>query len=116
MHRAAMTPQRRPDRADASAARALLLPELAACAAHFALFLHFVRAAAKSSEIPARRFVQKVFVYLRGEDRVGKLNLPDFLAIQIYDIYDRHFFFPSLKIVLTETLTSPSLQLFAPGG
>src|SRR5260221_6707256 len=90
MNRAAMAPQRRPDGADTCAARALLLPELAACAAHFALFLHFLRTAAKSSEIPSRRFMQKMMIDLCAEDRVGQLDLTDFLAFQIDDIYDRH--------------------------
>src|SRR5262249_44248118 len=89
--RAAVAPQRRTYRTDTRAARAFLLPELAACAAHFALLFHFVRAAAKSSEIPARRFVQQVLIHLCTEDRVGQLDLPDFLAFQIDDIYDRHF-------------------------
>src|SRR5262249_31949024 len=64
VNRAAMAPQRRPDRTDSSAARALLLPELAACAAHFALFFHFVRAAAERVQIPTRGLVQKMLINL----------------------------------------------------
>src|SRR6266481_6321864 len=40
--RAAMTPERRPDRADAGASRTLLFPELATRATYFALFLAHV--------------------------------------------------------------------------
>src|SRR6267378_1586779 len=100
--RAAMTPQRRTDRADARASRALLLPELAARAAHFALFLHLVRASAQSSQIPPRSFVQQVLIHLRAEDRVRQFDLADFLATQIDYIDDRHNFFSfSIQNVVT---------------
>src|SRR6267143_3237175 len=88
--RAAMTPEWRPDRADARASRALLLPELAARAAHFALFLDLVRAPAQSPQIPPRGFVQQVLIHLRAKDRVRQFDLADFLATQIDYIDDRH--------------------------
>src|SRR5258705_7605465 len=107
MHRAAMAPQRRTNRADARAASALLPPELAARAADFALVLGLVRARAQTAQIPARSFVQQVWIHLRAKHRVGELHLPDLLAIQIDYIHDRHnldsFFsqLPLRKIPLT---------------
>src|SRR5204862_7023556 len=50
VNRAAMTPETRPAPADARAARAPLLPKLAACAADFALFLAFVRACTPTAQ------------------------------------------------------------------
>src|SRR2546428_4576465 len=93
MDRAAVAPERRADRAHTRAARALLLPELAARAAHFALFLDLVRASAQSAEIPPRSFMQQVLIDLRAKDRVRQLHLTDFLAIQIDYVDDRHNLF-----------------------
>src|SRR6267143_1348073 len=88
--RTAVAPKRRPDRAHARATRALLLPELAARAAYFALFLDLVRAPAQSPQIPPRGFVQQVLIHLRAKDRVRQFDLADFLATQIDYIHDRH--------------------------
>src|SRR5580704_15599900 len=85
-----MSPERRTNRPDASAAGALLPPELAASAADFALVLGLVRAAADFPHVPARRFVQQILIHLRAKYRVGKLHLPDLLAFQIHYIHDRH--------------------------
>src|SRR6267143_1662994 len=90
VNRAAMTPERRPDRADARAPCALLLPELAARAADFAFFLDLVRAPAQPPQIPPRSFVQQVLIHLRAKDRVRQLDLADLLATQIDYINDRH--------------------------
>src|SRR5438309_2306122 len=100
VNRAAMTPERRPDRADARAARTLLLPKLAACAADFALFLDFVRACTQSTQVPARSFVQQVLVDFRAKNRVRQLHLTDFLAIQVHYIDDRHNFFSFFSALL----------------
>src|SRR6266404_5022935 len=91
--RAAMTPERRPDRADAGASRTLLFPELATRATYFALFLDLVRAPAQSPQIPPRGFVQQVLIHLRAKDRVRQFDLADFLATQIDYIHDRHNLF-----------------------
>src|SRR5882672_5687476 len=91
--RAAMTPERRTDRADTRAPRALLLPELAARAAHFALFLDLVRAPAQSPQIPPRSFVQQVLIHLCAKDRVRQFDLADFLATQIDYVHDGHNLF-----------------------
>ncbi len=64
VHRAAVAPERRTNRADARAARALLLPELSARAADFALVLRLVRSRALSRQIVAHGFVQQVLVHL----------------------------------------------------
>src|SRR6266446_9984887 len=93
VNRAAMTPERRTDRADARASRTLLLPELAARAAHFALFLDLVRAPAQSPQIPPRGFVQQVLIHLRAKDRVRQFDLADLLATQIDYVHDRHNLF-----------------------
>ena len=81
MHGAAMAPQRRADRADTRASRALLLPQLAAGAADFALFLGLVRAAAQPGEVPPGGFVQEVAVDLGAKDRVRQIDLADFLSV-----------------------------------
>src|SRR6266850_349872 len=100
--RAAMTPERRTDRADARAPRALLLPELAARAAYFALFLDLVRAPAQSTQIPPRSFVQQVLIHLCAKDCVRQIDLADFLATQIDYVHDRHNLFSfSIQNVLT---------------
>src|ERR1700674_571926 len=88
-----MAPEGRPDRADARAARALLLPKLAARAAHFALVLGLVRAPAQSAQIPPRSFVQQVLIHLRAKDCICQFYLADFLAFQIDYIHDRHNLF-----------------------
>src|SRR6267378_6584364 len=93
VNRAAMTPERRPDRADARAPCTLLLPELAARAADFALFLDLVRAPAQSPQIPPRSFVQQVLIHLRAKDRVRQFDLADLLATQIDYVHDRHNLF-----------------------
>src|SRR5229473_1988931 len=103
--RAAMAPEGRADRTDTRAARALLLPELAARAAHFALVLGLVRAAAQSAQVPPRSFVQQVLVDLRAKNRVRQLHLTDFLAIQIDYVDDRHNLFSfSVQNLLTDLL------------
>src|SRR5258708_8409286 len=91
--RAAMAPERRANGAYTRAARALLLPELAARAADFALVLGLVRAAAQSAQVPPRSFMQQVLIDLRAKDRVRQLHLTDFLAIQIDYVDDRHNLF-----------------------
>src|SRR5262249_58142426 len=65
-------------------------PQLASRAADFALILGLVGASAQGVLIPTRGFVQQVWVHLGAKHGVGQLHLPHFLAIQIYDIYDRH--------------------------
>jgi hypothetical protein len=67
-----------------------LPPELAACAADFALILGLGRAAAQPREIPPRSFVQQVTIHLGAEDRVRQFYLTDFLAIQIDYIHYWH--------------------------
>src|SRR6266481_2989563 len=102
MNRAAMTPKRRANRAYARAPRALLLPELAACAADFALFLDLVRAPAQSAQVPPRSFMQQVLIDLRAKDRVRQLHLTNLLAIQIDYVHYRHNLFSfSVQDLLT---------------
>src|SRR5713101_4464048 len=102
---AAMTPERRADRAHTRAARALLLPEFAPRAADFALVLGLVRAAAQPAQVPPRSFVQQVLVDLRAKNRVRQLHLTDFLAIQVDYVDDRHNLFSfSVQNLLTDLL------------
>src|SRR6202158_2647039 len=102
MDRAAMAPERRADRAHTRAARALLLPELAARATDFALFLDLVRAPAQSAQVPPRSLVQQVLIDLRAKDRVRQFHLTDFLAIQVNYVDDRHNLFSfSVQNLLT---------------
>src|SRR5258708_18325706 len=88
MDRAAMATERRADRAYARAACAFLLPELAARAAHFALFLDLVRTSAQPAQVPPRSFVQQALVDLRAKNRVRQFHLPDLLAIQVDYAHD----------------------------
>src|SRR5712672_4847529 len=93
MNRSAMAPQGRPDRTHSRTPCALLLPELAACAADLALVLGLVRTAAQPAQMPPRSFVQQVLVDFRAKNRVRQLHLTDFLAIQIDYVDDRHNLF-----------------------
>src|SRR5277367_598644 len=106
VNRSAMAPQRRSNRANARAARALLPPQLAASAAHFALVLGFVGARANLALIPARRLVQQMRIHLRAKNRVGELHFAHFLATQIDYVHDRHNFasFSKLDKVLLRFL------------
>src|SRR5260370_41311838 len=105
----ATTPERLPDRAPARAARALLLPEFAACAAAFALVLGLVRAAAEPAQVPPRSFMQQVLIDLSAKDRVRQLHLTDFLAIQVHYVDDRHNLF---SFFTWAKRTAPSFAFF----
>src|SRR2546428_8662729 len=107
MDRAAVAPERRADRAHTRAARALLLPELAARAADFALVLGLVGTAAQPAQVPPRSFMQQVLIDLRAKDRVRQLHLTDFLAIQIDYVDDR----PNLVSLSSNLLRVLSFQL-----
>src|SRR5271155_697791 len=102
-----MAPQRRPNRANTRAARAFLLPKLAACTADFALVLGLGCAATQPREIPPRSFVQQVLIDLGAEDRIGQFELTDCLAIQIDYIHDRHNFFSFSRSELVLLLQQP---------
>src|SRR6266851_3055389 len=112
----AMTPERRPDRAHARAARALLLPELAARAAHFALVLGLVRAATQPAQVPSRSFVQQVLVDLGAENRVRQLHLTDFLAIQIDYVDDRHNLFSFSNLLTYFAFLALRMKMYVPLG
>src|SRR5215469_4668706 len=86
----AMTPQRRPNRSNTRPPCPLLLPQLPACAAHFALLLGLVRSRPLSRQIVPHRFMQQVRIHPRRENIVGQLQLPHRLPAQIRYIYDGH--------------------------
>src|SRR5262249_18458690 len=90
VHRTAVAPQRRPDRAHTRAARSLLPPQLAARTGNFALVLGLVRTRTQACEIPPRSFVQQVRIDLGAEYGVGQLDFADFLSVQIDYIHDWH--------------------------
>src|ERR1700733_1026964 len=83
VNRSAMAPERRPNRADARAAGALLPPKLAASAANFTLIFGLMGAAANLAHVPARSFVQQVRIHLGAKHGVGEVHLPDLFATQI---------------------------------
>src|SRR5271168_2594936 len=90
VHCATVPPQRRPDRSDARAPRALLLPQFLARAGHFALVLRLVRSGALAPQMMPHRLVQQVRVHLRREHIIGQINLPDFFSFQILYVHNRH--------------------------
>src|SRR5713226_4960909 len=114
--RATMAPERRANRAHARAARALLLPELAARAAHFALVLGLVRAATQPAQVPSRSFVQQVLVDLGAENRVRQLHLTDFLAIQIDYVDDRHNLFSFSNLLTYFAFLALRMKMYVPLG
>ena len=77
-----MPPQRRTDRADTGAARALLLPQLLARAGDQLLVLGGVRAGALRGAVMLHRFPQQVFVD-RAEDFIGQIERPDLLPLRL---------------------------------
>src|SRR5580658_5995985 len=90
VHGAAVPPQRRPDRADARAPCALLLPQFLARAGNFALVLRLVRSGALAPQMMPHSLVQQVRVHLRGKHIVGQFNLPDFFSFQVLYVHNRH--------------------------
>src|SRR5690349_6515653 len=89
MHRAPMPPQRRADGADASAARALLLPQLLARAGDQLLVLGGVSAGAVGGAVVLHRFPQQVFID-RAEDLIGQVKRADLLPAQIMNVDSCH--------------------------
>src|SRR6185437_6511085 len=90
VHRAAMAPQRRSNRADAGAACALLPPELLARTAYFALVLRLMRSSALARHIVPHRLVQQVRVHPGREHVVGQLHRADLLACQVFHVHNGH--------------------------
>ncbi len=95
--RAAMPPDGAPHRTHSRASRALLFPEFLAGAGDFVPGFDFVSAGALSREIVPDGFVQQVFVDFRAEHRVGQLDFPDFVIVQIYDVYCGHDYLFALR-------------------
>src|SRR5690606_18872139 len=90
VNRAALAPNRRTDRADASAAGAFLLPQLLARTADFTATLGLVRAGAAASHVVAHRLIEKRFGDFGGEHRVSHFNRTDLLVVEIEDVQLRH--------------------------
>src|ERR1700722_2129611 len=89
MHRAAMPPQRRADRADTGAAGALLLPKLFSGAGDQFLVLGGVRAGTLRGPVMLHRFPQQVFVD-RAKYFIGEVERPDLVPAQIVNIDSCH--------------------------
>src|ERR1700719_3256372 len=81
-----MAPQRRPDGADTCAPGALLFPELFARAADLALILGLVRTRAPPRQIMPHCFVQQILVYFGAEYIVGKIDLANLFAFEIFNV------------------------------
>src|SRR5580700_1758073 len=77
MHGVAMPPQRRADRADAGASRALLFPELFARSGNLPTALGLVRALVLPGAVMLDRFPEQIFVD-RAENLVGQIERPHF--------------------------------------
>src|SRR5207248_6864006 len=82
VYRSAVPPQRRANRPNASAAGALLLPQLLARAGDQLAVLGRVRAGALRCAVVLYRLPQQVFVY-RAKDFIGQLQLANLLAFEI---------------------------------
>src|SRR5579871_5493589 len=89
VHRPAVPPQRRTDRADASAPRAFLLPQLLARSGNLPAGLGRVRAAMLPGAVVLYRFPEQVFVH-GAENLVSQVQASDLLATQIVNIDSCH--------------------------
>ena len=113
--RAAMPPERRADRTDASAARTLLSPELLAGAAHQLLVLGGVRAGTLPGAVVLHRFPEQILVDC-AENFIGQLEGAYFLAAQIHYINRCHILLncqwpvasSQLKVVLPNQRSAPT--------
>ena len=81
----------RPDRSDAGAAGALLLPQFLARTGNFPAALGFVRSGVLPGAVMLHRFPEQIFVD-RAEDLVGQIERPDLFAAQIVYVYRCHIF------------------------
>src|ERR1019366_6987660 len=93
MDRAAMPPQWGTDRRDTRPARALLLPQLLAGAAHQSAGLGGGGPGPQAGAVMLYRFPKQVFVD-RAKYFVGQLQRAYFFAVQIHYINRRHNVFP----------------------
>src|ERR1017187_3786259 len=89
VHRAAVPPEWRTDRANTRAPRALLLPQLLARTGNLPAGLGRVRAAVLPGAVMLHRFPEQVFVD-RTENFVGEIEGPDLGAAQIVNINSCH--------------------------
>src|SRR5579871_4864002 len=101
MHRAAVTPQRRADRPDTRAARALLLPELFARTGNLPASFGLVRSGALAGAVMFHRLPEQVFID-RPKNLVREVERADLFAAQIVNINRCHSSSPA-----TLTLSSP---------
>src|SRR2546426_2405358 len=92
MPRPAVPPQRRADRADAGASRALLLPKLLARTRNLPAGLGRMRPRALPGAIVVHRLPEQVFID-RAENLVGKIQRANFLPAQIVYVDSRHIAF-----------------------
>src|SRR5271157_644193 len=91
MHRRAVPPQGRTDRADAGAAGALLLPQLLAGTGNLPARLGGMRPGALPGAVMLHRFPEQVFID-RAKDFVSEIERPDLLTAQIVNINRCHSF------------------------
>src|SRR5208283_5290322 len=89
VHRAAMAPKRRANRADAGASGALLLPQFLARAGNLPAGLGGVRAAMLPGAVVLHRLPKQVFVD-RAENLIGEIEGSDFLPAQIVNVNRCH--------------------------
>src|SRR5579875_808606 len=90
VNRSAATPQRRTDRAHASAARALLLPQLASRTRNQLAVLGGMRSLPQAGAVVFHRLPQKRLVHLAAKHLVEQFEVADFLARQALDLDLRH--------------------------
>src|SRR5271169_4405365 len=89
MHRAAVPPQRRTDRADTRPPRALLLPQLLARTGNAPAVLGGMRARTRRGAIVRDRFPEQVFVD-RAENFIGQFHRPSLSSAQSVNINSCH--------------------------
>src|SRR5258705_3580590 len=89
MHRAAVTPERRPDRADTRPSCALLFPELLARSGNAPAVLGRMRSRTLGGCVMLDRLPKQVFVD-RAENFLGQIHRADLRPAQAIDINRCH--------------------------
>src|SRR5580698_8871227 len=91
MHRGAVTPKWRTDRADTRPPRALLLPQLLARTGNLPASLSRMRAAVLPGAVVLHRLPDQIFIH-RTENLIGKIESSDLLTAQIMYVNSCHVF------------------------
>src|SRR5580658_9356802 len=99
MHRSAMPPEWRPDRANTRPPRALLLPKLLARPGNLPASLGSVRPPVLPGAVMFHRLPKQILIN-GAENFIGKVKGPDLLAAQIVNIDSSHCFYAFFAALL----------------